>query len=60
MLIDEEHVVLEARVQVWLEAQLDYDRIVVAIYMCIDSVEALEDLADKGGKGLRERVACIF
>ena len=60
MLIDEEDIVLEARVEMWLKAQLDYDGIVVAIDMRVDSVEALEDLADKGGEGLWEWVACAF
>ena len=58
MLIDEEHVLLEAGVQMRLQAKLPDDRVVVAVYMGVDSVHALEDLSNKGREGLRERHSC--
>lgn len=45
MLIDEENVVFEARVQMWLKTQVDDHRVVVAVDMCVDAVQALEDLS---------------
>lgn len=47
MFVDEQDVVLEARVQVWFETELDNDRIVVAVDMGIDAVEAFEELPEK-------------
>jgi hypothetical protein len=46
MLIDEEDVVLEACIEMWLEAQLHDDRVVVAVDVCVDAVQAFEDLLD--------------
>jgi hypothetical protein len=54
MLINEEDIVLEARIQVRLEAQLDDDGVVVAVDVCVDAVQALEHVADEGGKRLGE------
>lgn len=54
MLIDEQHVMLEAGIEVRFEAQLDDDGIVVAVDVCIDAVEALEHVADEAGEGFGE------
>lgn len=50
MFIDEQDVVLEAGVQMWLETEVHYDRIVVAVDMGVDTVQALEDLAEETGE----------
>ena len=57
MLVDEQHVVLEARVQMRLQPQLHDDRVVVAVDVRVDAVQALEELADEGGEGFGERHA---
>ena len=54
MLVDEEDVVFEARVQVWFETQMHNHRVVVAVYVGVDTVEALEELAKKAWEGFRE------
>jgi len=54
MLIDEQHVVLEACVQMGFQTQLDDDRVVVTVDVGVDTVEALEDLADEGGECFRK------
>lgn len=54
MLIYEQNVVLEAGVEMWLETQVDNDRVVVAVDVRIDAIEALEDLADGLPKVLGE------
>jgi len=46
-LLYEQYVVLEAGVQVWLEAEIDDDRVVVAVDVRVDAIEALEDLQDQ-------------
>lgn len=48
MLIDEEHVLLEAGVEVRFEAQLANHGIMVAVDVGVDTVHALEDLTHKG------------
>jgi hypothetical protein len=53
--IDEEHVVLEAGVQVRFESQMDDDRVVMAVDVGVDTVEAFEDLAEEAGESLWER-----
>lgn len=54
MLVDEEDVLLEARVEVGLEAELADDGVVVAVDVGVDAVHALEDLAHGLGEGLGE------
>lgn len=49
---------LEARIEMRLETESADDRIVVAVDVRIDTIKALEDLADEGHKGLGERSAC--
>lgn len=38
VLVDEKHVVLEAGVEVWLKAELEDDRVVVAVDVGVDAV----------------------
>ena len=57
MLINEQNIVLETCIEVWLETELDDDRIVMAIDMRIYSVEALEELTNQSGKCLWKRDA---
>ena len=45
MLVNEQNIVLEAGVEMGLETKVNYDWVVVAINVCIDTVETLEDLA---------------
>lgn len=52
MLINEEHIVLEARIEVRLQTQLDNDGVVVAVDVRVDAVEALEHVSDERGEGL--------
>lgn len=54
MLIDKQHIVLEACVQMGFQTQLNDDRVVVTVDVGVDTVEALEDLADEGGEGFRK------
>ena len=54
MLIDEQHVVLEARIQMRLEAQFDDDGIMVAVDVRIHAVQTLEHIPDKGRERLGE------
>jgi hypothetical protein len=46
MLVNEEHIVLEAGVYVRLEPQVDYDRVVMAVDVRVHPIQALEDLAE--------------
>lgn len=46
MLINEEDVVLEAGVQMGFEAQVNDHGVVVAVNVCIHSVQTLEDLTE--------------
>ena len=46
VLVDEEHVLLEARVEVRFQAELADDWVVVAVDVGVDAVHAFEDLAD--------------
>lgn len=54
VLVDEEDVLLETRVEVGLEAELADDGVVVAVDVGVDAVHALEDLAHGLGEGLGE------
>lgn len=45
MLVDEKHVLLETRVQVRLQSELPYHRVVMAVDVSVHAVHALEDLA---------------
>lgn len=55
MLIDEENIVLEAGVKVWLEAQVNNHGVVVTVDVSIHTVHSFENLANETGKWLRER-----
>lgn len=54
VLVDEEHVLLEACVQVRLKTELPDDGVVVAVDVSVDAVHALEDLAHERREGLGE------
>lgn len=47
VLVHKEHVLLEARVEVRLQTQLADHGVVVAVDVRVDTVHALEDLADQ-------------
>jgi hypothetical protein len=55
VLVDEENVLLEARVEVRLETELADYGVMVAVNVGIDAVHALEDLTNKSREGLGER-----
>ena len=46
VLIDKYNVVLEARVEMWLEAQVDHNGVMVTVDVGVHSVQPLEHLAD--------------
>jgi hypothetical protein len=54
MLIHKQNVMLEARVQMRLETEIDDDGVVMAVDMSIHSVKPLEDLEDERLEWLRE------
>ena len=58
MLIHKQNVMLEARIQVRFEAEVDNDRVVVTIDMGIDAIHAFEDLEEERLERLRERYTC--
>lgn len=58
MLIDEQNIMLEAGVQMRFETEVHHDGVVVAVNMGVDTVQTLEDLAEKTGEGLGEGNAC--
>ena len=58
MLVDEQYVVFETGVEVWLETQMDNHGIMVAVDMCVDSVQSLENLSNGLTEILGERGAC--
>jgi hypothetical protein len=58
MLINEQDVVLEAGVEMWLETQMNNDRVVMAIDVRINTVQTLEDLTDSLAKGLGKWNSC--
>ena len=57
MLVDEQDVMFEAGIEVWLQSELDDNRIVMAIYVCVDPIKSLEELPDQRGEGLWKRHA---
>ena len=57
MLVDEQYVMLEARIEMRLQTQLDDDGVMVAVDVSVDTVEALEHVPDERGKRLREGYA---
>lgn len=58
VLVNEEHIVLEAGIQMRFQAQLNDDRVMVAVDVRVDTIEALEDLADESREGFWESNAC--
>lgn len=58
MLVDEQHVLLEAGVEVRLEAKLADYGVMVAVDVGVDAVHALEDLAHESRERLGERHTC--
>lgn len=59
MLIDEQHVVLEAGVEMWFQSELEDDWVVMAVDVGVDSVQTLEHLADESWEGLGECYAWL-
>jgi hypothetical protein len=57
MLVYEQHIVLEAGVEMRLQTQLDDDRVVVAVDMCVDTVQTLEHVPDESWESFWERNA---
>jgi hypothetical protein len=57
MLINEQDIVLEARIEMRLETQLNDDVVVVAVYVRVHAVQALEHVADQSGERLWKRHA---
>ena len=49
---------LEAGVEMWFQAQLNDDRVVVAVDVGVDSIKALEDLTYQGWECFREGYTC--
>ena len=58
MLVDKQDVLLEACVEMGLEAELADDGVVVAVNVGVHTVHTLEDLADEGRERLGERDTC--
>lgn len=58
MLVNEQDVLLEARVEMRFEAELTDDGVVVAVNVRVHAVHALEDLANKSRERLGERDTC--
>jgi hypothetical protein len=54
MLLNEEHIMLKAGIEMRFQAQVDDDGVVVAVDMRIDSVKSLEDLKDQWAEGAWE------
>ena len=50
VLVNEEHILLEAGVEVWLEAQFADNGVMVAVDVGVNAVHALEDLAHQRGE----------
>lgn len=59
MLVDEQHVLLEARVEMGLQAKFPNHWVMVAVDVRIHAVHALKDLAHESREGLGERDACL-
>lgn len=59
MFVDEKNVVLEASVQMRLEPQVYHYRVMVAVDMCIHTIEPLENLPQQTGECLRKWDAYI-
>jgi hypothetical protein len=60
VLIDEQYILLEAGVEVRFQPQLADDGVVMAVDVGVDTIHALEDLADVRGEGLGEGDACGY
>jgi hypothetical protein len=60
MLIDEQDIVLEAGIEMWLETQVDDDGIVVTVDVGVYSIQALENLPDCLIETLGEWDTCAF
>lgn len=57
VLVHEEHVMLEASVKMWFEAQIYNHWVMVTVDMGVYSVKALEQLAQETSEGFGERDA---
>lgn len=59
MLVNKQDIVLEARVEMRLEPQVDDNGIVMAVDVRIHAVQTLKDLAKQTRERLRERDTCF-
>jgi hypothetical protein len=55
VLINEENILLEAGIEMRLQAELTNDWVVMTVDVCVDTVHPLEDLADKCRERFGER-----
>lgn len=60
MFMNEEDIVFEAGVEMWLETEVHDNRIMMTVDVCVDAVQAFEDLSNQGRKSLWERHAYRF
>jgi hypothetical protein len=54
MFIDEQDVMLEAGVEMGLEAEVYYYRVMMAVDVGVDTIQTLEDLTEEIGESLGE------
>ena len=54
VLLNEQDIVLETRIHVWFQPQLDHHRMVVAIDVCIHPVQPFEHLSDQRWERFRK------
>lgn len=58
MLIDKQDIVFEASVEVRLKTEVHDYRVVVAVNMSVNTIQALEDLTNETGEGFGEWNTC--
>lgn len=59
MLINEENVVLKARVEMRFQSKLDNDSVVVTVDMSVNAIQPFKELTDQDRKSLWERDALL-
>lgn len=60
MLVDEQDIMLEARIKMWLQTKLYHDLIVMAINVGINPIQPFVDLSHESGERLRKCNACLL